>query len=213
MDVINFKSEPKKTPFAPEWNYYLAEEIIKDVDFKKLFKFLKLKENKVLKLKTTTDGYTGLGPNSTTAKHGQYNVFKWKNKEILKLKQNIILLHNNFLNYLNIKLNKTVYINSWFNVLKKNQSIAKHLHGTTPDSYLSGNICISCEDTSTVYLNPINPINDPITYESKNTMGKIILFQSNIPHYTTPNNSDKDRMTLAFDLLLYKQKHSIELIK
>ena len=35
MDVINFKSEPKKTPFAPEWNYYLAEEIIKDVDFKK----------------------------------------------------------------------------------------------------------------------------------------------------------------------------------
>ena len=102
MDVINFKSEPKKTPFAPEWNYYLAEEIIKDVDFKKLFKFLKLKENKVLKLKTTTDGYTGLGPNSTTAKHGQYNVFKWKNKEIVKLKQNIILLHNNFLNYLRI---------------------------------------------------------------------------------------------------------------
>ena len=41
MNVISFKSEPKRTPFAPEWNYYLAEEVITDVDFKKLFKFLK----------------------------------------------------------------------------------------------------------------------------------------------------------------------------
>ena len=48
MDIINFRSEPKRTPYAPEWNYYLAEEVIVDVDFKKLFKFLKTQEQKVL---------------------------------------------------------------------------------------------------------------------------------------------------------------------
>jgi len=212
MDIINFRSEPKRTPFAPEWNYYLAEEVIVDVDFKKLFKFLKTQEQKVLKLKTTTDGYTGLGSNSTTAKHGQYNVFKWRNKEITKLKNNIILLHNKFINYLNIKIDSKIYINSWFNILRKKQSIKTHLHGTTPDSYLSGNICVSCDGTSTVYINPINTINDPVTYKSKNIVGKIILFQSNIPHYSTPHKNDKERMTIAFDLMIHKQKHSVQLI-
>tara|TARA_R110000751_G_scaffold70298_2_gene142583 strand:- start:2117 stop:2755 length:639 start_codon:yes stop_codon:yes gene_type:complete len=212
MDIINFRSEPKRTPFAPEWNYYLAEEVIVDVDFKKLFKFLKTQEQKVLKLKTTTDGYTGLGSNSTTAKHGQYNVFKWRNKEITKLKNNIILLHNKFINYLNIKIDSKIYINSWFNILRKKQSIKTHLHGTTPDSYLSGNICVSCDGTSTVYINPINTINDPVTYKSKNIVGKIILFQSNIPHYSTPHKNDKERMTIAFDLMMHKQKHSVQLI-
>ena len=212
MDIINFRSEPKRTPFAPEWNYYLAEEVIVDVDFKKLFKFLKTQEQKVLKLKTTTDGYTGLGSNSTTAKHGQYNVFKWRNKEITKLKNNIILLHNKFINYLNIKIDSKIYINSWFNILRKKQSIKTHLHGTTPDSYLSGNICVSCDGTSTVYINPVNTINDPVTYKSKNIVGKIILFQSNIPHYSTPHKNDKERMTIAFDLMMHKQKHSVQLI-
>ena len=212
MDIINFRSEPKRTPFAPEWNYYLAEEVIVDVDFKKLFKFLKTQEQKVLKLKTTTDGYTGLGSNSTTAKHGQYNVFKWRNKEITKLKNNIILLHNKFINYLNIKIDSKIYINSWFNILRKKQSIKTHLHGTTPDSYLSGNICVSCDGTSTIYINPINTINDPVTYKSKNIVGKIILFQSNIPHYSTPHKNDKERMTIAFDLIIHKQKHSVQLI-
>ena len=212
MDIINFRSEPKRTPFAPEWNYYLAEEVIVDVDFKKLFKFLKTQEQKVLKLKTTTDGYTGLGSNSTTAKHGQYNVFKWRNKEITKLKNNIILLHNKFINYLNIKIDSKIYINSWFNILRKKQSIKTHLHGTTPDSYLSGNICVSCDGTSTIYINPINTINDPVTYKSKNIVGKIILFQSNIPHYSTPHKNDKERMTIAFDLMMHKQKHSVQLI-
>jgi hypothetical protein len=212
MNVISFKSEPKRTPFAPEWNYYLAEEVITDVDFKKLFKFLKAREKKILKLKTTTDGYTGLGPNSTTAKHGQYNVFKWKNKEITKLKNNIVLLHNKFINHLNIKIDNKVYINSWFNVLKKNQSIKIHLHGTTPDSYLSGNICVSCDSTATVYVNPINTINDPVTYESKNEVGKIILFQSNIPHYTTVHKNQKERITIAFDLKMNKNKNYVQLI-
>ena len=212
MNIINFKSEPKRTPFAPEWNYYLAEELITDVDFKKLFKFLKTQEQKVLKLKTTTDGYTGLGSNSTTAKNGKYNIFKWKNKEITKLKNNIVLLHNKFLEHLNIKTDNKVYINSWFNVLKKNQSIKIHLHGTTPDSYLSGNVCISCDGTSTIYVNPINTVNDPVTYESKNEIGKIILFQSNIPHYTTVHKSEKERITIAFDLMMYKNTNSVSLL-
>ena len=77
---------------------------------------------------------------------------------------------------------------------------------------MSGNICVSCDGTSTVYINPVNTINDPVTYKSKNIVGKIILFQSNIPHYSTPHKNDKERMTIAFDLMMHKQKHSVQLI-
>jgi hypothetical protein len=38
--IINFKSKPKETPFAPEWNYFLIEDMIKDVDFKSLAQFI-----------------------------------------------------------------------------------------------------------------------------------------------------------------------------
>ena len=51
MKIINFKSNPAKTPFAPEWNYFMAESNIKNVNFKKLFVFLKKKRKKYIKNK------------------------------------------------------------------------------------------------------------------------------------------------------------------
>ena len=34
MQFILFKSEPRKTPFAPEWEYTLAEQVLKKINFK-----------------------------------------------------------------------------------------------------------------------------------------------------------------------------------
>ena len=48
--IINFKSKPKETPFAPEWNYFLIEDMIKDVDFKSLAQFILSKEKIILNL-------------------------------------------------------------------------------------------------------------------------------------------------------------------
>ena len=38
--MINFKSEPKKTFFAPEWDYYLFERNIDKIDFVNLANFI-----------------------------------------------------------------------------------------------------------------------------------------------------------------------------
>tara|TARA_R100001086_G_scaffold241618_1_gene168649 strand:+ start:74 stop:793 length:720 start_codon:yes stop_codon:yes gene_type:complete len=210
--IINFKSEPKNNPFAPEWNYVLTETIIKDVDFLSLAKFFKNKEKSILKLKTTTDGFTGLDSNSTTVRHENYNVFNWKNKELNKLKKNIVELHNSFLKKLNIKVSNTLFIKCWVNIMKKNEQIKKHIHGFHPNIYLGGHICISCNGTSTYYINPVNQINNPYTYRSQNTIGKLTLFQNCIPHYTDIHQSDEKRITLAFDLSLVKGVGYIKLI-
>ena len=214
IDVVNFKSKPKQTFFAPEWNYYLFESNITNVDFKKLAKFILSKEKEILNLPSTLkdgvpfDGHTGLGKNSTTAKYDNYNVFKWKNKNIESIKKTIFNFHNEILKYFNQPIPKKLYIKSWVNIMKKGEQIKPHLHGVSPNTYLGGHICIQCENTSTNYINPINQINDPETYSSKNEVGKITLFQNNIPHYTSIHNSDKLRITMAFDLKINNPKNN-----
>tara|TARA_R110000751_G_scaffold72583_2_gene147133 strand:+ start:2504 stop:3175 length:672 start_codon:yes stop_codon:yes gene_type:complete len=210
FSLVQFISQPKNNFFSPQWHYYICETEFDNVDYKKLAKFLLKKEKTILKLKPTikenkiSDGYTGLGKNSTTARYDRYNVLNWKNIEIVKLKNNIIKTHNCLLKTLNVPLPTELYIQCWYNVLKKTQYIRPHIHGVSPDTYLGGHICIQVKDTSTYYINPINQINDPEIYKSQNKVGKLTLFQNCIPHYTDVHKDKKERITIAFDLSLKK---------
>ena len=210
IKIINFKSAQKNNFFAPEWNYYIFESKIHKINFNNLSKFLLKKEKEILKLPLTvkngkiTDGYTGLGKNSTTMRFNRYNVFNWKNKNISLLKENIINFHNNIINYFKLPPVNELYIQCWVNIMRKGEKIQPHIHGVKPDTYLGGHICIQCNNTSTNYINPINQINDPEIYSSKNEIGKITLFQNNIPHFTDIQNTNNKRITLAFDLSLVK---------
>jgi len=206
LDIKNFRSNPKNTPFAPEWNYYIAETTLNNIKVKKLSSFLLKKEKDVLKLKKTNHGYTGL-KNHTTTRHGNYNLFAFKNKEIDHLKNEIIKMHNEFLFALKLKPIDNLYIRGWFNIMRKNEYIKPHGHAFHPDTYLGGHFCISCENTSTYYINPVNQINDPEVYESKNIPGKLTLFQNYVPHYTNKHKGKKERITIAFDLTLVKFKN------
>ena len=218
INIIKFLSEPKRTPFAPEWLYFLGETFILNIDFKKIEKFLLKKEKEILKLPQTTrdnksiDGYTGLGPNSTTARFDQYNILSFNNSEIKKLKKAIIEMHNKFLQDLKIEKPKSLFAQCWVNIMRKGQQIKLHIHGTSPDCYLGGHICIKCNNTATHYINPQNQINEPSTFRSPNKVGKITLFQNCIPHYTDIHISDEERITIAFDLnIINLTKNQIQL--
>jgi hypothetical protein len=210
IKVINFKSAPKNNFFAPEWNYYLFESEINKINFNSLSNYFLKKEKEILKLPYTArdgkiiDGYTGLGKNSTTTRFNKYNVFKWKNKNISLLKEIIIKFHNKIINYFKQPPVNKLYIKSWINIMRKGEKIKPHIHGVTPDTYLGGHVCIQCDGTSTYYINPINQINEPEIHSSKNEIGKITLFQNNIPHFTDTQSTENERITLAFDLALVK---------
>ena len=219
LHIYNFKSEPKVSPFAPEWNYYIGECFIKDIDYKEFSLYLLKKEKQILSLPSTNknnisngDGYTGLGSNTTTAKHNQYNLFKSKNKNMIKIKKSILDIHNKFLELLNISKPKTLFAQCWVNIMRKGEQIKPHLHNTNKFSYLSGHICVKCNNTSTHYINPVNQINGPDVFSIKNEEGKVTLFQSNIPHYTDKVNHKEERITLAFDMDLNNSKNYIQII-
>ena len=86
------KSGFKKTPFAIDYTFYVFENIINDVDFSAVSKIIKSKEKKIIRSspKSSGDGNTGLGNNSLTSRFGYFNVLKWQEPDIQKIKDHII---------------------------------------------------------------------------------------------------------------------------
>ena len=211
MKFRRFRSQPPVSPYAPMWDFRVGTSLCEDIDTNSLSEFLISKEKDVKKLpiffdsnNVAIDGYTGLGSNSTTSRFQSYNLLTWSHTEIKKLKSNIaknIILYNDACG------NETpdeIYITCWYNVLRFGQKIKPHHHSLKRDCYLSGHFNVQVNDTSTVYMSPINQINDPAEIDIKNNAGDMTLFPSYIFHYTTPHYSFKPRITIAFDLNLYK---------
>ena len=210
------KSGFKKTPFAIDYTFYIFENIINDVDFSAVSKIIKSKEKKIIRSspKSSGDGNTGLGNDSLTSRFGYFNVLKWKEPDIQKIKDHIIDNVSKFYNRILQEKPTDLKIQCWANVMRKGQQIKPHVHDTSNNCLLGGHICVDVDNTSTHYINPFkyfSGINQE-TYSSKNEVGKITLFSDNIPHYTDEVIS-KDRVTIAFDIINGNQKHNDNYIK
>ena len=211
MKFERFRSQPPISPYAPFWDFRVGASTCDDIDTNSFSQFLLSKEKEIKKLPSSvyengkkSDGYTGLGSNNTTSKFAHYNLLTWSHPEIRKLKSNIV---KNLFKYNNECGNETpqeLYAICWYNVLRFGQKINPHMNSTTPDFYLSGHFNVQVNDTSTCYMSPINQLNDPDVIDIKNKEGDMTLFPSYIFHYTTPHYSFKPRITIAFDLNLYK---------
>lgn len=200
-------SDLPHTPYAPYWNFIIAKSFFDDIDTKKLSKLILSKEKSIKNLPNSldknnkfTDGYTGLGKNSTTSKFLHYNVLNWNTTETEQLRKNIKLI---LLKYNNYNCNPTpekVWVQCWANIMRFSQKINPHMHSVSPFSYLSGNFVVQSKDTSTFYINPVNQINDPEIFEIKNVDGEMTIFPSHVFHYTSRHYSIIPRITIAFDL-------------
>lgn len=115
----------------------------------------------------------------------------------------------------------------WMNVMRKNERIRLHQHGYHPTGFLSGHFCVSCSNTKTVYVNPYEHQSENILlkdadsidedskmvyhsgetendgekiFASSNKEGKLTIFPTYVPHFTTQHKEDSERITLAFEL-------------
>lgn len=210
--IIMFKSPPRQTAFAPEWEYIFFESIIDDVDFDKISNIVLQRESELIHQfpaeyilknanKISYDGDTELGINSLTARYLFYNLFSWEEAEVQRLKQSLLQKYIAFLKLVNVE-RRNVWIQCWANVMRNGEQIKPHIHSTDPYTYLGGHITVQTSDTTTDYINPINQIRNPQEYKSENVPGKVTLFQNNIPHYTSVYSGDSERITIAFDLIV-----------
>lgn len=206
MKINRFYSSPPGTPYAPSWDFSVGTSFCKNVNSDSLSKFLLERESSIKKLKSNfingklVDGNTGLGKNSTTTKFQNYNILTWNHSEIKNLKKYIC---ENLIEYnqkCGHQMPPQLWIQCWYNVLRFNQSIKPHSHSRHSYSYLSGHFNVQTNKTSTVYMSPINQINNPDVIDIKNKNNEMTIFPSYIFHYTTPHYSLKPRITIAFDI-------------
>jgi hypothetical protein len=197
MNIINFKSDPSKTPFSPTWNYYMFEgTILQHVDINFIRDMILLWEPKIIQqYEYINDWGTGLGKNSMTARSSNYNLLFWP--EMSPLRSAIRKAHDIFVNELGIDMKEKLYIQCWANVMRVGEEIKQHQHWKTSYSYLGGHVAIQCNDTCTYYVNPFTRE----SYASPNEHGKITLFPNWIEHYTDTHRSNSERITIAFDII------------
>lgn len=201
MNITTFRSVPRKNIFAPMWEFVLGEDKISTVNFKTLAKLILEKEKTVptSKDKELRSQFIAWG------KKKECNLFNSKHPEIKKLEKIIVTIHAKFLKALNVPLYRELYIQGWANVMRKGEGMRTHVHGVHEDAYLGGQISVQVHDTITYYMTPFNQIKDPQVYKSKNEVGKIVLYQTCLPHYTDTETSDIPRITIAFDLVVNGQ--------
>tara|TARA_R100001086_G_scaffold186885_1_gene105040 strand:+ start:2668 stop:3339 length:672 start_codon:yes stop_codon:yes gene_type:complete len=126
------------------------------------------------------------------------NIFKSEDLEITKLKKQIKKILNSFFKQINFNINEKLYIQGWPSVLKKDQYHKEHFHEAHEFSFLSGNIILTDNKTTTDYY--IYPRSCQFGYyKYKNYPGSVTLFSSFISH-KVDKIKDKSRMSIGFNL-------------
>ncbi len=206
VKATRFTSDPPKTPYAPTWDYTIAEKMV-DIDLEELTRVILLKEKEIRKEVDPpnwnsdfwgTDDDPGPGKDSLTAKAYSYNMLDWDYPIIDDLKKEIITFYDQYCKGTNNTDPPPIKIKCWANVLRTNQKIKKHYHATHPYTYLGGHLTVKCDNTSTVYVNPIDFHNE---FVLKNVVGNMTLFPNYIAHYTSLQTSDEPRITIAWDIM------------
>lgn len=200
VKVHTFKNEDPQTPYAPLWNFVIADKET-DLDVDELGYIILSKEKEIIEEypEVNTDGYTGLGKDSLTARFNYFNVLKWDYPVVKDLHNEIRIFHDQYVsNTTDGKFDAEFKIRCWANVMRKGQKIDKHCHATHPHSYLSGHFTVACNDTSTIYFHPYSP--DP--YPLKNSPNSMTLFPTWMSHKTDSHEVDIPRITVAFDILI-----------
>jgi hypothetical protein len=195
-----FASDPKNNYFAPEWRFDFYETLNTDHNLiDEIKQLILLKEQEIIKEfpQVVGDGGTGLGLNSLTARFRNFNIFTWTEPPIVKLQEWIKGEYTKFLESIPVE-EQNVYVGCWANVMRHGEQIQPHWHSCFADSYLGGHFIVATEFTSTFYQNPFKP-NE--VFEFVNEPGMLTIFPSHLMHWTNRYSGDRERITIAFDLL------------
>jgi hypothetical protein len=129
----------------------------------------------------------------------QYNIFTWNEVEISVLKKEILRIHNEFLTNLGLPLRNDLWINGWIYPQKKGMSLKPHNHAVHENCYLSANIVLTQNKTTTDFDIPYLSINAGL-FELENRLGRMTLFPSYLVH-SVKELQDEERYTIGLDII------------
>ena len=195
----HWSSDEPLSPLAPSWRIPFFETNLKDAAAcHALREAVRRHSVEVLSLPSGSDGNTGLGATSMTARFQRYNVLSWEDPSIQLLKRSLHRSYLEFIGALGLERQR-VYIQCWANALRAGQFIGRHVHTTGPWGYISGNLSLSNSPAQTVYNYLYD---DAYALPMPSLEGRLVLFPSYIPHRTTRHVGSDTRISIAFDIAL-----------
>lgn len=124
------------------------------------------------------------------------------NKEIFKsLKYHICGYLETFTKDI-LKLNSFYLDDSWFQAYEKDSFHDMHIHGKGKNEYsLIFYLQVTDNSSSTKFANPGYPYIETDKYYVKPEKGKLVIFNSSIPH-SVPPNKDEERIILSANFMV-----------
>lgn len=190
-NLHHWKSWKANTPFAPEFdlpiwvedlNPFFVEELIKTIEQK--------------------------NPGSYKDSWRTYNIFTWDSPSVKFLHSSIVRVYNDFLDQLDVhkeRLND-LWIRGWAAVLNPGEPVPKHCHSYHENTFLSGNVMLTGNQTTTDYFIP--HLSDYYgSWKCENKPARITMFPSWVIHEVKP--TEEYRVSVGFDLFSF---HTMEYI-
>ena len=138
MKLFYLKSELPKTDLAPNYKFVILENKLKDTNL------ILLKDEILNREKLVTDGR-----DISKSRYRFFNKDFWQ-KPIIQSLENEIKEHVvKYLGYQLLEVPNELYIQAWVNVMRNEQSIDIHQHYADENSFVTGNICITSNNTKT----------------------------------------------------------------
>jgi hypothetical protein len=209
--MINL-SFPSKSQMLPAFEIVLHNSSIDIENCEQLVKVVIKEQPNIIAIKSK---HPEDDPTWITGKLWAYNFLDFDYPCVRYLKEFIYSKYLEYATFCNIDSSKPVYVQCWVNIINNDgRTITPHNHSSAQDtapaeySYISGNISLQTENTSTFFAHPI--LSKRIYREIPNVDGELILFPSFVTHWTSPNLSDKPRITIAFDIITEEVYNMIE---
>lgn len=191
-----FKSLPSETPFAINYPDFSILTSRYDGDVKSLYDFL-ISQVDVIKKLPAHKETTGLSSDKISTRWDKYNLFNtFTNKELDKLKKHVILSYSKYCFRCGVSPEK-IMMHAWYNVIENGDCIGEHAHEYGTMSYLSGNVYLGGDETSSTRYLIMN--RDENLYMT-NRDGDFTIFPSYVPHATSVYEGTKPRVSIGINI-------------
>lgn len=130
----------------------------------------------------------------------KYNIFNEDIKCISDFKTSVKESYRLFAKSYHIEFKEKLWINGWISILTKGNFVKKHCHSTHQNSYLTGFIVLTKNDSYTdFHLPEFEHLDDVGIIRIENLEKTIVMFPQWLFHSVSPVQDDL-RISLAFDL-------------
>ena len=191
QNLHRWKNWEPNTPFAPIFDVPIWVEDLNKIFVRSLIKEIEIKN-----------------PGSYKDTWRTYNIFDWDSEPVKFLKSSIIRVYSDYTDSLEFEKERIddLWIRGWAVVLKPDEMIPMHCHSYHENTFLSGNVMLSDNQTTTDYHIPhLSSYYGP--WRCENKPARITIFPSWVLHKVDP--TEYYRVSVGFDLFSY---HTLEYI-